>query len=70
MATAILLKELQLQLFAIQSEIQSDNTKLCKILTQIPFYASSAFFFQTSALSVTIHIKTRYCIAKILQKKK
>jgi len=33
MATGILLKELQLQLFAIQSESQFDNTKLCKILT-------------------------------------
>lgn len=30
-ATIISLKELQLQLFAIQFEIQSDSTKLCKI---------------------------------------
>lgn len=33
MTTAILSKELQLQSFATQLEVQSNNTKLCKIST-------------------------------------
>jgi hypothetical protein len=50
MVTATLLKELQFQLFAIQSEIYSDN---CANF-QLKFHSTrsaSAFVFQRSALS-------------------
>lgn len=53
---------------AIQSESQSDNMKLCKISTEISFYAS-AILFQKNALSSYCTYKKCYCIKNITKEK-